>query len=417
LTRRYCSTGAKGDEGATEVNLERLARRTSSGRYMPEVDGVRCLAIFMVLLVHLAGALSVARGASLVRPFGGIVVAGAPAGSVGTDWLAKVMLQGKYGVQLFFVLSGFILGLPFLQRRRGLKPYYLRRLTRLEPPYLIALLVCATIGSAFVSASLILKGAAILVPYLSTPISGGSALNVTYWSLAVEIQFYLVLPLLAWVFFRKQSRLLLVGAIAITQLLQLRYVVRWPRAYLSIPGSLQFFLVGMLLADVYIHSREIVRKYERSWDLGGLIALIVLACWPLAMTVTSSHTMFFEFILLPWLAAGIIGAALFGRWTHRAFANRWIRTPGGMAYSIYLVHFPVMMLFALGTSTFWRGGSFDSHLLPMAVVLLPLVLGVGLGFYLLVEQPCMDPDWPRRLGARARLFFRRRAIANPVTVE
>jgi peptidoglycan/LPS O-acetylase OafA/YrhL len=399
------------------VNLERLARRTSGGRYMPEVDGVRCLAISMVLLVHLAGALSVARGAFLVRPFAGIVVAGAPAGSIGTDWLAKVMLQGKYGVQLFFALSGFILGLPFLQRRRALKPYFLRRLTRLEPPYLIALLVCATIGSAFVSASSILKGAAVLVPYLSTPISGGSALNVTYWSLAVEIQFYLALPLLAWVFFRKQSRLLLVGAIAITQLLQLRYVVRWPRAYLSIPGSLQFFLVGMLLADVYIHSRESARKHGRSWDLGGLIALIVLVCWPLAMTFTSNYTMVFEFMLLPWLAAGIIGAALFGRRARRAFANSWIRTLGGMAYSIYLVHFPVMMLFALGTSTLWRGGSFDSHLLPMAVVLLPLVLAIGLGFYLLIEQPCMDPDWPRRFRIRARALFGRHVIANPVTAE
>jgi hypothetical protein len=118
---------------------DRLSRRTSSGRYMPEVDGVRFLAIGIVVAVHLvaAGGLSSGR-LVIVPPFGPILARSSrdPA-SVG------FLQYGHVGVYLFFILSGFVLALPFIRwrvmgaRRIALSAYFLRRVTRIEPPFII----------------------------------------------------------------------------------------------------------------------------------------------------------------------------------------------------------------------------------------------------------------------------------------
>ena len=61
--------------------------------------------------------------------------------------IARVLEHGNYGVQLFFVISGFVLALPFAShylcqtRAVSLRAYFLRRLTRLEPPYVLSMLL------------------------------------------------------------------------------------------------------------------------------------------------------------------------------------------------------------------------------------------------------------------------------------
>jgi peptidoglycan/LPS O-acetylase OafA/YrhL len=114
--------------------LAQISRETSSGRFIPEMDGLRFAAIGMVILFHLNGYLNAKS------PF---YSAAAP----NSDWLAQAAMVGFRGVELFFVISGFILGLPFAAHYLkgtapvSLRKYYLRRLTRLEPPYIVALLL------------------------------------------------------------------------------------------------------------------------------------------------------------------------------------------------------------------------------------------------------------------------------------
>jgi peptidoglycan/LPS O-acetylase OafA/YrhL len=119
----------------------RLSRRTTSGRYIAEIDGLRFVAIAMVVLFHAQLRLNEAFGAQVGPP---------PA----THNLGDVAIaQGRFGVHLFFVISGFILGLPFAAERLAgarkvrLKAFYLRRLTRLEPPYIIALTLFFVLGA------------------------------------------------------------------------------------------------------------------------------------------------------------------------------------------------------------------------------------------------------------------------------
>lgn len=78
-----------------------LSRETSSGRFIPEMDGLRFVAIAMVVLYHLNGYLRTKttfyeHGPTMQR-----------------DWFCAAALVGFHGVELFFVISGFILALPF----------------------------------------------------------------------------------------------------------------------------------------------------------------------------------------------------------------------------------------------------------------------------------------------------------------
>jgi len=84
-----------------QVLLSRFSRETSSGRFIPEMDGLRFAAITMVVLFHLNGYL-VARWP---LHHSGLLPQ--------SSWLAETALVGFRGVELFFVISGFILALPF----------------------------------------------------------------------------------------------------------------------------------------------------------------------------------------------------------------------------------------------------------------------------------------------------------------
>ena len=104
----------------TMLNFRRV---TTQNRFIPQIDGLRFVAISSVVLFHLYASLN--HGGAVQNP------AFDP---------ANVGVLSKRGVELFFVISGFILGVPFASSylrgapKINLKQYFLRRLTRLEPP-------------------------------------------------------------------------------------------------------------------------------------------------------------------------------------------------------------------------------------------------------------------------------------------
>ena len=138
----------------------RLTRVTASGDFIPEVDGLRFLAIVPVVLHHLMSFYLMRRFPSLSLP---------------ADWESAgqasrsvaVFARGYHGVHVFFVISGFVLALPFVRHRLGrgpaprLRAYYLRRIRRIEPPYLLAL----TLG--FVIIWLTNPGRTVFIPHLA----------------------------------------------------------------------------------------------------------------------------------------------------------------------------------------------------------------------------------------------------------
>ena len=380
--------------------LEKLGRKTLSTQYLPEIDGLRFIAILAVILFHLSDDLYLRHG---VRT------------SASTHWLVTLFSHGDRGVQLFFVLSGFILAVPFARRALAggrapdLPRYFLRRLTRLEPPFLVNVLVC-TAATWVVTANL--RGH--LLPHFLSAITYSHALiyhynnpiNMVWWSLEIETQFYLLMPLLALVF-RLRSPWLrrgLLAGVALSSFLWQRPDSSWIITS-SILDSVQYFLVGMLIADL-VESAPHARTQRSVWDFAGVGALGGLFLAP-AWWRTAAPALLFVVIL----------AALRGKAFRRGLSLPWIAATGGMCYTIYLWHLFVMALVLKATSRLLVHSNFAISFALQMVLILPVIFAVSVALYLLVEKPCMATDWPAKILNRVRPRVREERLAVVVAEQ
>lgn len=370
--------------------LNRIRRVTRDGRWIPEIDGLRFVAIASVVLFHMGGELASRSGRIIpVEPrYAGLF------GLIG---------NGNRGVSLFFIISGFVLALPFARQffkassPVSLRKYFLRRVTRLEPPYLLSVLlflILLAIYSRGISSDLLRHAAATAV-YLHGLIYGTmTPVNSVSWSLEVEIQFYIAAPLFMQIYrmrsawFRRIFMAALILGISVAQF-PIGMDASPNRMGSSILYFAQFFLMGLLLADFYIVDGDRIRP-SLLWDVAGLAGLVLT--FGLAQNFTNTH------IYMPWVMALLFLAALRGVVLRRFFANVWVATIGGMCYSIYLMHFQMIAVFFKITRRCIvpRFDFLANFAIQLVVTMVPVLL-VSLAFYLLIERPCMDPNWPSKL--------------------
>jgi peptidoglycan/LPS O-acetylase OafA/YrhL len=360
-----------------------LRRVTSGGKFIPEIDGLRFVAIASVVISHVQSLL-VER--SSIASNGG--------------WLFRAVDHGWRGVDLFFVISGFILALPFAVHRLeaglrvSLKNYFRRRLTRLEPPYFVCMTFMFLVFSAFrhngQTTQFWARHFAASLIYCHNVIYGtGSLLNGVAWSLEVEIQFYCLVPLLTLVFAiqnKNVRRLLIVAAILAAGINQQVWLSN-PRLYISIAGQIQYFLAGFLLADIYLIEWHRKSRQSWAWDLIAIVGL--------SIAFYANGAAFY--VVFPFLLLALCCAAFRGVLLNRILAWPIITITGGMCYSIYLLHF-ILIANALGiTSAIIKNRSYYVFL-PLQVAMMALLVGViSITYFIAIERPCMRSDWPQRL--------------------
>jgi len=384
--------------------LRLLSRVTTSGSFVPEIDGLRFVAIAAVVLFHLLAALRLKSPELFAQP--------GPRSPV-----ELVLQRGFHGVELFFIVSGFILALPFashlLQGARAVRlpQYFLRRLTRLEPPYVLSLLLF--FGVAVISkgreASALLPHLLASIVYLHNMMFGTeSTVSIVAWSLEIEVQFYVLVPLLARVFaIRSKSlrRAVLTGATAaLTVMAWLNLSPAEPRLYLSVVRYLQFFLTGFLLADIYLTDWNAKPAKSLRWDvLAAAAAALLILLWCLTDTSafwaerTPGGESLLAAMLFPPLALVCYIGAFRGRIYNVVITNAWIVTIGGMCYSIYLLH-TMLLAAAVDITRHLRVSDlFTVNYLAQCVVAVPAVLIPSALYFVLIEKPCMRRDWPLRL--------------------
>lgn len=368
--------------------LDKIRRITRDGRWIPEIDGLRFIAIFSVVLFHFAGELEL-RSGRIISP------------EPRYHPLFHLIGNGDRGVRLFFVISGMILAMPFARHYLGkakkvsLRKYYMRRVTRLEPPYILAAILFTLMVALYAHGRLesgYLLHAVATMFYLHNVVYGTmSPMNPVTWSLEVEIQFYLLAPFVMQLFRigrRSTRRIVLITSILAIGLAQAPFK-NVPRVEMSILFYLQYFLAGLLLADIFVLDLEHMRS-SWMWDAAGLAGLAYMYC--------IGHDVFTAHVLLPFVLAIVCLASMRSFLLRRFVANRWIAVIGGMCYSIYLLHFALMaVIFKVSRRLiFVRFDFLANYAIQLIAMGIP-ILFFSILYYLLIERPCMDPDWPSKL--------------------
>ena len=359
------------------MNLAATFRReTLSTRYIPELDGLRCIAVLLVLFYHLDAYLRAKND------WGN-----------GMSWLGQCFGCGYFGVEIFFVISGYIILLPFVPRSGAdwaapdLLVFYVRRLVRVWPPYAIALtgflLAKAAIEGEFAK---YLPGYFASLGFVHNALfHGWSRIVVVAWTLEVEVQFYLLAPLLSLVFLidnRRLRRSVIGFAIVASSVF-----APWCEVGLSLLQYSQYFFCGLLLADLSVGQADLKRS--------TLADLIALGLVPLLWWSVAGHGALG--IWIPVLLMVIIAVACRGNVLSRCLAHPLMRFVGGMCFSIYLLHYPVISFVGSLAKKFGSlaGWPFLSYAIQ-CLILIVAVLVFSIMFFVFVEKPFMRRktiDW------------------------
>ena len=319
------------------------------------MDGLRGIAILLVVAYH---------GAKYTMDFH-------------QGWSYHALAEGAHGVDLFFVISGFCLAYPILRRRfdtgalnfDGLR-FYCRRIVRIVPAYWVAFLALLAVSLIVVARGGELPWPAVKLP----PTFGNGALQLlflnsatnlcgSFWTLAVEFRWYIVFPVIMWLYVRWSWTIYALMAV----MLAVYHFTPWRELdFATLPG----FLLGIIAADLAIRESRLNRY---------AVALFVAAVVTSLLLEPKGHLDYARQNQLWWqvaafflVLAGVANGVLQRILAHRALA--WI---GIAAYSIYLYHDPIEAWYA------HTGGE---------NLFLAMVAGVLLGFlgWILVEHHVMD---------------------------
>jgi peptidoglycan/LPS O-acetylase OafA/YrhL len=364
-------------------------------QYVAALTGLRGVAALCVFLYHY-GALHPGIRLDQAVPFIGVA-------------LQFPLGFGFAGVDVFFVLSGFLLTLPFARFALGAGPrpsltrYFKRRVLRVFPAYYAQLLIILLVGAWFVCwrAQTTPSLLAHLVMFFNIGWNPVNPLVGVWWTLPVEMGFYLLLPLLAP--FMKVGRwipILLAGII-----LSILYRI-WAAAHFGpmseaqaflaasqLPGSLTEFMLGSTAA--LLTQSFAIREFQKpaGWvlDLMFVLGITVAAAWLMNIVLGAGAEYWrghWSMIIAPLalglpLAIAVLGLYWGSRLGTILLANRLMYFLGLISYSLYLWHFVVMQQIQQVAAAFY---SDLSHWItfPLAVI---CVVGVASLSYWLVEKP------------------------------
>lgn len=398
------------------------------------LDGVRAVAALMVVTLHLSE------------------IAGVPWSINGAPFLTTFVVFGRMGVDLFFVLSGFLLFRPYASALLfqdpwpSMRRFYLRRAFRIWPGYYITL--CAMIllfGGQYLNPDHWKRLVLFLTFFMDSSHQTWQQLNGPFWTLAIEWQFYLLLPWIALGFSRllkhapssPRQRLLIVLGCCVAIILWgfvIKgigvYFARHSSATILLPRSalnlflfftfgmqgkyLEVFASGMIVCTCYLFAQHpkygsalkvrIQQMSNTFWSI-GIFLLLCLSFWHAQATGPRDGNLstFSAFPFLnpltpyfPWLGEPIAGlgfascvlALLFGsqylRWI---FERRFVRWIGMISYGIYMWNQKLIGLFcAQLVNYFPQLDSFWRYTACWLFVLIGL-LPFCYVFYRVVEKP------------------------------
>jgi peptidoglycan/LPS O-acetylase OafA/YrhL len=207
--------------------------------------------------------------------------------------------------------------------------------------------------------------------------------NMVAWSLEVEVQFYILAPLMAMVFMLKkeQRRGILLVAAFVSVAIQGYHLL----PFRSLLDYLHFFLAGFLMADFKVSGKRI--PLNKMTGVLSIAALILLnAYWYDDTSIFLNTGLFISLSVLVYMC-------ILGGFMKHLLSAKFTTTIGGMCYSVYLVHAAVL---SVVLNIYLRKIVFHTYypdLILYSIISVILVGIVSSVYYVLVERPCMQKGW------------------------
>lgn len=318
---------------AQQVELASIEEKTAPlSLHISELDGVRAIAIWMVLIGHLYWGFSVPPDTYDGMP----------------RLIYQVISHGWLGVDLFFILSGFLISgilIDSKQKKNYFRTFYWRRVLRILPIFYLCIFVMSFF---YGNAAYFLLSVLFLANFaegfgVQTPHGPG-----VFWSLCVEEHFYLLWPFLVRYLSRRNLTILAVLIVAITPALRWLGVIRGMSIDMEVYSYSWFRFDGLAMgALLAIWTRSRLATLRNSLCLAGLmvigsgvIAIVGLPYGIMGKTAVGVGLRYTQVILV--FGAFILAViALRGTLATSLLRTKFTDLSGKLSYCLYLVHLSV----------------------------------------------------------------------------
>ena len=338
-------------------------------QYRPEIDGLRAFAVIAVIINH---------------------------------FNKEILPNGYFGVDIFFVISGFVITSSLYQRpsknfKDFISGFYERRIRRLVPALsvfvlIISVTICLFNREPYLSlwtglASLFGLSNLYLLDKATDYFAQSTELNVfTHtWSLGVEEQFYILFPFLIWFSgFGRQTKngtrnlFLIVGTLTIASLVGFLYFypINQSAAYFLMPTRFWEMATGCLIF-IGLHKRKSLAHFLEKVPPVLVLGLIVGTMYlPMSLAIAST---FAVVILTSILIACLKKTTL----AYKFFTSPKVVYTGRISYSLYLWHWGVLSISRWTIGIHWWSVPFQ----------LGLILGLAICSYRWIETPLRRKSW------------------------
>lgn len=314
-------------DGFVVTNSVRRVTRSapvSNGRRIAYIDGLRCLAILGVILYHYLYRWTLPLNPENLYPYG--------------DAFSALGQYGNFGVQLFFIVSGFVITMT-LGRCSSALEFAARRFARLWPPMLLCSLLTAVLVRIIPDNEfkVPLSGFVPSLTFLS-PRLWNSVLHVhnlawidgSYWSLFVEVRFYIFVALVFFLFKDRFAQVIftisvVIAALTLTGAALHLHKVMYALNLVAGVDFMPWFMMG--IAFFWIHNRANGR-------LGAGLLAVAVGTIVISGVSEASGPMIIAAFLIPSIF--VLGSP--GKPLHRLLSNKFVTSVGVSSYSLYLLH-------------------------------------------------------------------------------
>lgn len=346
-------------------------------KYIPGLNGLRAIAVFLVIFYHWG-----------LPPIPGIII------------LKYILPDGKFGVNLFFVLSGLLItSILLIEKNKGEQEinsnkkiiinFYIRRFLRIFPIYYLTLFI------------LFFCNLPEFKNYLPYYLSYTDNFRIYFskswdwfshsWSLSVEEQFYLLWPFII-IYIRKDF--LFLGLILFTlsgpafSIFQTKILNNGFNEYILTPTCFDSFGIGALLAYYYtVNKLQVIKKWIKI-----LLPFSILLFFYWKLAPTGGHFQYFRRFFESIIACGLILFCLSKSFTYlrnKILENKIISRLGIISYGIYLFHYPIPFLYNRAKERFHFLG-LNKYLSLDYFIMLSILLLLAFFSYYFVEKPILN---------------------------